>query len=126
MKISLIFLIIFTISTAKAEWLLLDTKYNYSAYLRLASIKISNNIVIAWLMYDENSSTSLSPGSTLEQYQVNCTNFEMKTLETYTYSGQMGTGQLIESYTSHYNEWYKPTSASIDEDIYKYLCDLLK
>jgi hypothetical protein len=126
MKISLILLIIFSINTAKAEWLLLDSKYNYSAYLRLTSIKISNNIVIAWLMYDEDSSVSLSPGSTLEQYQVNCTNFEMKTLETYIYSGQMGTGQLIESYTSHYNEGYKPTSESIDEDIYKYLCDLLK
>ena len=126
MKISFILLLIFTITTAKAEWLLLDSKYNYTAYLRLASIKMSNNIVNAWIMYEEDSSVSLFPGSTLEKYQVNCTNFKMRSLETFIYTGQMGTGRLIESYISNYNEWYKPTSATIDEDIYKYLCSLLK
>lgn len=126
MKISFILLLIFTITSAKAEWLLLDSKYNYSAYLRLAAIKTSNNIVDAWIMYDEDSSVRLSPGSTFEKYQVNCTNIKMRSLETFIYTGQMGTGQLIESYTTDINEWYKPKSATIDEDIYKYLCSLLK
>lgn len=126
MKISFILAILLTITPAKAEWLLLDTKNNYSAYLRLASITTNKNIINAWIMYDEESNQSLTHGSTLEEYQVNCSELKMKTVQTFIYSGKGGAGKLIETYTSNYNEWYFPISKTIDEAIYKYLCNLVK
>lgn len=116
----IIMMILTTLSSgAMAEWTAL--KPDSTFYVDRSTIQRYGKLVRMSELWDiKNASLSIKSDS-----EYDCQQERSRVLVTTTYSGNMGTGHIVDAITLN-DEWHNIVNATIGEDIFNIACGILK
>ena len=96
-------------NTAMAEWVLIGSVDEFDLYVDTTTIRKNGNLVKMWELKDYKTGQNTQDGVYLSkkvQHEYDCRNETDRLLALVAYSGNMGSGKVISSFTV--NEYQSP------------------
>ena len=128
-KVVLFMLMLVASNSANAEWVKIRSEGNNTTYVDPATISKTDNIVQMWGVVDLKESKKEEEGKSflsakgLQEYD--CKETQIRSISLTFYSGNMGGGDVIHSYTDAVKwkwKWNPVTPGSASEAMWKVAC----
>ena len=126
-KVVLMLLAVVLSGNARAEWILVDSDGKADNYFNTENNhRVGGTITIEFLSdfaAPENARGTAPYSSIRSRYEFDCKRGLSRAVETYWYSGKMGTGGLIRS-EKHDDQsgWHQPKAKTPESDYYFVAC----
>lgn len=119
-------LLILSSSSAYAEWVEVEGGGKFTAYVDPETIRRKGNLVKIWVLDDYKTVRAAADKSylsvkALDEYD--CAEEQIRNLALYAYSGQMGTGEIVESISGVPSKWAPVIPGSVGQTKWKLVCD---
>jgi len=119
--------IIFFVSlTAHAEWQLIETeKDNSRFYIDLETITVVDTYKRIWVLNDLGQANSQGAKSFRSVEEYDCTQSKGRVMQIAAFTGEMASGEILARGHGNGN-WIQPDSGTLDEQIMKKVCAVIK
>ena len=129
-RLLLITLLALSARTVYAEWVPVDGKFEegptpYTVYVDLDSIRRNGDVVKLWALMDfKTIQTEPTPShlSVKSQREFNCTDEHVRLLALTAFSGHMGKGNAVYSYSDSKDQGIAIESDSVAQRLWKFAC----
>ena len=130
-RLLLITLFVLSSRTVYAEWLSVDGKIEegptpYTIYVDPDTIRRNGNLVELWVLMDfKTIQTETTPShlSVKSQRELNCTGEHVRLLGLTAFSGHMGKGNAVYSYSDSKDQGIAIEPDSVAHRLWKFACD---
>ena len=126
-KILLMVLLVMVSNSAMAEWVKAGGSEKLTNYYDSTTIRENGDKVKMWELIDYNSVQETSGGksylSVIGQSEFDCKEEQIRSLNFIEYSGNMGNGDLVYSYSDP-AKWEPVVPRSIGEKVWKFACGI--
>jgi hypothetical protein len=124
-RLLLIILLFLSSSPAYAEWVEVEGGDKFTAYVDTETIRRKGNLVKIWVLDDFKTVRTASGKSylsikSLDEYD--CAEAQIRNLALYAYSGQMGTGEIVEPLSDDPSKWTPIIPGSVGQTKWKLVC----
>jgi len=114
-------------NTAMAEWIRIHSGNEFDTYIDTTSIRKNGNRVKMWTLTDYKKKQNTGSGyyfSKKAQYEFDCQDETQRVASVADYSGKMGQGKLVSSFTPNpYEYTHEPVIPdTLGEVFWKLLC----
>ena len=123
-RLLLITLLVLSSGPAYAEWLELSGDDRVTTYTDATTIQRTGDLVRMWeLLNFQTLQESRNPYFSLKAVrEYDCTLEQSRIISLYSYSGQMGTGEMVGSYLEDEVKWEPVMPGSLGQDVWKIAC----
>ena len=130
-KLLLGLMLVFISSNAMAEWTYIDDSKSggsgdFSMYLDMSTLRKEANLIKIWQLNDYKNEQSFSDSekffSTRAQMEFNCKAEEVRVRAIIWSKGNMGHGEVTNTY-NQISDWRVVPPSSINDEILKIVCD---
>jgi hypothetical protein len=120
----LITLLVLSSGPAYAEWVKLSGDDSVTTYADATTIQRTGDLVRMWeLLNFQTLQESRNPYFSLKAVrEYDCTLEQSRIISLYSYSGQMGTGEMVGSYLEDEVKWEPVMPGSLGQDVWKIAC----
>lgn len=125
---TLLSLVVFS-PTSHAKWVDIGDSHLMTYYVDMANIRRDGNMAKVWTLINFKSVQFIQGKpylSSKEQYQVNCKEEISKHLYSATFKNQMGTGDVVDTFTYRDTQWEPAPPDSIRAIMGEIACGRLK
>jgi hypothetical protein len=121
---SLITLLLLSSGPAYAEWLELSGDHRVTVYTDATTIRRTGDLVRMWeLVNFQTLQASRNPYFSLKAVrEYDCTLEQSRIIGLYSYSGQMGTSEMVGSHLEDEVKWEPVMPGSLGQDLWKIAC----
>jgi hypothetical protein len=105
---SLIALLLLSSVSAYAEWVKIGSTDDYTYFADPSAIRRKGSLVKRWELYDFKTVQTLKRGSSFSFKQLmeyDCAEEQFRQIAIHAYSGQMGSGEIVESSSGDPGKW---------------------
>lgn len=122
-------LLILSSAPAYAEWVEVAKGDNVTSYMDPDTIRSKGAMVKMWGLDDQKTTRTSREGKSFlslkVQVEYDCAEEQLRTLAEYGYSGQMGTGEIVYSYTKKPDNWKPAMPGSVGHANWVFACKKL-
>ena len=126
---SLIMLLVLSSEPAYAEWVSIDSSDSFTIYVDSDSLRHKlrhkGKLEKIWVLFDFKAVQDTSGSSYISEKlldEFDCTEEQFRILAFYSYSGPMGTREVVYS-DSYPGKWGPVTPDSVVQSLWKFACD---
>jgi hypothetical protein len=126
-KVIFVFLLVIISSSAAAGWFRIDKDGKLTVYADPTSRRRSGNFVKVWVMNDLKTfqvipGTEMSYLSVKVRREYDCKEVRAQSLNMVYYSGNMGSGQMVNSISFSEPNWIPVVPGTLEELLWKLNC----